>query len=140
MWRKVTAQAKGRQEAVKAAISQKKTTSRAKPTDSEEQLKLVPEESVPEESVVGARKVAPVRDALYFDAAWYLSTYPDVAEAGVDAVTHYRTNGFLEGRQPNALFNQKAYLEANPDLEGFEGDLFLHYVFFGAFEGRPLSL
>lgn len=34
------------------------------------------------------------------DAPWYLSTYPDVAAAGIDAVTHYVLFGFVEGRKP----------------------------------------
>lgn len=84
-------------------------------------------------------RVPPVRDALYFDSGWYLTTYPDVADAGIDAATHYRTVGHQEGRKPNALFDGKAYIAANPDLLGYEGDLFLHYVFFGASEGRPLA-
>ena len=93
-----------------------------------------------EEVIVQVReKLEPVREALYFDSAWYLEHYQDVAEAGVDPVIHYRSSGFREGRQPNARFNAKAYLEANPDLAGFDDDLFLHYVFFGACEGRPLE-
>lgn len=84
-------------------------------------------------------KVPPQRDALYFDSEWYLTAYPDVAGAGVDAATHYRTVGYKEGRRPNAHFDGKAYVAVNPDLLGYEGDLFLHYVFFGAFEGRPLA-
>ncbi|NHN84989.1 hypothetical protein GOB93_10090 [Acetobacter musti] len=84
-------------------------------------------------------KTPPLRDALYFDSEWYLTNYPDVASAGVDAATHYRTVGYQEGRQPNAAFDGKEYVAANPDLLGYEGDLFLHYVFYGASEGRPLA-
>lgn len=37
------------------------------------------------------------------DAPWYLSTYPDVAAAGMDAVNHYVQFGFIEGRKPRSF-------------------------------------
>ncbi|MDN2661254.1 glycosyltransferase [Neptunomonas sp. CHC150] len=36
----------------------------------------------------------------YFDEAWYLSAYPDVASAKVDAWEHYQSHGRFEGRFP----------------------------------------
>lgn len=39
----------------------------------------------------------------YFDESWYLATYPDVANAGIDALTHYKKFGIKEGRLPCAL-------------------------------------
>ncbi|MFA3790781.1 glycosyltransferase [Aliiglaciecola sp. SL4] len=36
----------------------------------------------------------------YFDANWYLDTYPDVAEAGVEPLEHYINCGRGEGRFP----------------------------------------
>jgi hypothetical protein len=33
-----------------------------------------------------------------FDRDWYLNNYPDVAEAGVDALSHYMNYGIKEGR------------------------------------------
>ncbi|ANB21085.1 hypothetical protein A6K25_07180 [Alteromonas stellipolaris] len=39
----------------------------------------------------------------FFDESWYLATYPDVANAGVDALTHYKKYGIKEGRLPCAL-------------------------------------
>jgi len=73
-----------------------------------------------------------------FDRHWYLRTYPDVAAAGMDAVEHYRTVGHREGRMPNRFFDPQAYRAAHPDLAQYEDDLFLHYVFFGAIEGRNI--
>jgi len=35
-----------------------------------------------------------------FDAAWYLSTNPDVRAAGINPLVHYLRFGILEGRQP----------------------------------------
>jgi len=37
----------------------------------------------------------------WFDPSWYLSAYPDVAEAGVDPLQHFLRFGLREWRQPN---------------------------------------
>jgi len=73
-----------------------------------------------------------------FDSAWYLREYPDVAAAEFDAATHYREAGYREGRQPNRFFSPHDYRAANPDLAEYEGDLFLHFIFYGIKEGRRL--
>ena len=39
----------------------------------------------------------------FVDESWYLATYPDVANAGIDALTHYKKFGIKEGRLPCAL-------------------------------------
>jgi glycosyltransferase involved in cell wall biosynthesis len=39
----------------------------------------------------------------YFDESWYLAAYPDVANAGIDGLTHYKKFGIKEGRLPCAL-------------------------------------
>jgi glycosyltransferase involved in cell wall biosynthesis len=39
----------------------------------------------------------------FFDENWYLNTYPDVKNARVDALTHYKKFGIKEGRLPCAL-------------------------------------
>ena len=36
-----------------------------------------------------------------FDAARYVSFYPDVAAAGVDPALHFIRHGIAEGREPN---------------------------------------
>lgn len=53
-----------------------------------------------------------------FDSAWYLATYPEVAEAGMDPILHYLDHGAHEGRRPAPDFDPEAYLEANPHLRG----------------------
>ncbi|MDE2440229.1 MAG: RHS repeat protein, partial [Betaproteobacteria bacterium] len=35
-----------------------------------------------------------------FDTNWYLNTYTDIANAGIDPLQHYLQNGWREGRQP----------------------------------------
>lgn len=45
-----------------------------------------------------------VKDHGLVNEAWYLERYPDVAEAGHDAVEHYVKYGFVEGRAPGPEF------------------------------------
>jgi len=44
-----------------------------------------------------------------FDADWYLATYRDVSEAGLDPLYHYCRFGARENRQPNAWFDPLDY-------------------------------
>ena len=60
----------------------------------------------------------------------------DVAQAGVDPLTHFIEFGWREGRDPNAYFSTKAYLEENPDVENAGIDPFYHYIVAGRAEGR----
>ncbi len=43
------------------------------------------------------------------DTAFYYRHYPDVAESGLAAETHYRTHGWREGRNPAADFHSAYY-------------------------------
>jgi hypothetical protein len=45
-----------------------------------------------------------VAGSALFDSEWYLTTYPDVADAGMDAVEHYVRCGAAEGRAPGPHF------------------------------------
>ncbi|HET8750086.1 MAG TPA: hypothetical protein VFM42_05025 [Sphingomicrobium sp.] len=73
-----------------------------------------------------------------FDLRWYLESYPDIAEAGVDAATHYLETGWLEGRDPGPEFSSTAYLRANPDVGRSGINPLLHFIEFGQFEGREI--
>lgn len=57
-----------------------------------------------------------VRHSRMFNLAWYLSHYPDVWEADVDAAYHYARHGWKEGRNPGPDFKTKKYLEQYPEL------------------------
>ncbi len=74
-----------------------------------------------------------------FDAAYYLATNPDVAAAGVDALTHYQNFGWREGRAPDRMFDPKAYLAANPDVAAAGMEPLTHYHLSGWREGRAAS-
>lgn len=71
-----------------------------------------------------------------FDTDWYLRQYPDVAEAGENAVRHYLLHGAIEGRDPNAIFDTDWYLEQYPDVAEAGENPLKHYLMHGAKEGR----
>ena len=52
-----------------------------------------------------------------FDREWYLRTYPDVAQSGIDPIEHYLIAGAQEGRDPGPLFDTIYYLSENPPVQ-----------------------
>ncbi len=82
-----------------------------------------------------------------FDAEYYLLSNRDVAEAALKAggdsfafaYQHYETNGWHEGRNPNAIFDTQAYLTAYQDVAAANMDPLTHYHVFGWKEGRDPS-
>lgn len=52
-----------------------------------------------------------VAAAPFFDPAFYRSAYPDVAAGGGDPLRHYLDHGWLEGRDPSAVFSTLYYLD-----------------------------
>lgn len=75
----------------------------------------------------------------YFDADWYLETYPDLKEAGVNPAEHYLKYGAKEGRRPSAEFDGNWYLKRYPDVAESGVNPLLHYIKFGRNEGRTAS-
>lgn len=53
-------------------------------------------------SVWARIQAARLKRSGQFDAAYYLSTNPDVAKAGMDPALHYVVWGAKEGRRPNS--------------------------------------
>ncbi|WP_414898726.1 glycosyltransferase [Rhodovulum sp. YEN HP10] len=74
-----------------------------------------------------------------FDARWYLTQYPDVAETGMKPLVHYVRYGAREGRNPRPDFDGMSYLEINPDVRDAGLNPFYHWVRFGRAEGRVIS-
>ena len=75
-----------------------------------------------------------------FDPDYYLRTYEDVQQAGIDPFLHYMTQGWTEGRNPSAAFDTKYYLELHADVRHSGMNPLLHYVEFGRTEGRAVAL
>lgn len=87
--------------------------------------------------------VALVRASELFDAAWYLETYPDVANLGMDPAEHFVWLGWRLGRSPSARFSVPAYLSAYPDVVANGANPLIHYLRFGRREERliqPVSI
>src|SRR6266851_8926565 len=74
-----------------------------------------------------------------FDAGYYTTTYPEIAEAGVDPLEHFYFRGYLEGRRPNLIFDPTWYLSTYPDVRSEGKQPLLHYTFLGELEGRQPS-
>ncbi|WP_156824290.1 hypothetical protein [Salinimonas chungwhensis] len=75
----------------------------------------------------------------YFDVSWYLQSYPDVAESGMDPAEHYLCFGAAEGRAPGPMFDSNWYLSRYPDVAESGINPLLHYVKFGLLEGRTVT-
>lgn len=71
-----------------------------------------------------------------FDSRWYLEQYPDVGQAGQDALTHYVAFGAAEGRDPHPLFSSSWYLRRYPDVNRQGLNALAHYVTAGAAMGN----
>jgi len=81
---------------------------------------------------------------LSFDSSYYLDQYPDVkaaVQSGAieSAEAHWEMYGAAEGRNPNAVFNTKEYLAANPDVAASGMNPLTHFLQYGAAEGRAPS-
>lgn len=70
---------------------------------------VVPRASLPTADPALADAVTLIRESGLFDEGWYLATYADAAEAGIDPVEHYLTAGAPQGHKPNPLFDTAFY-------------------------------
>ncbi|SAL66494.1 glycosyl transferase, group 1 [Caballeronia arvi] len=77
-----------------------------------------------------------LRDCKLFVPAWYRARNPDVAQAGVDELTHYLTRGWREGRNPGPEFDGSYYLSRYPDVAASGIPPLLHYWVTGRKELR----
>ncbi|MBC2651534.1 hypothetical protein [Novosphingobium aerophilum] len=86
------------------------------------------------------RELALITSSDLFDAAWYLDTYPDIAEAGLDPAAHYLKSGWQETRDPGPDFSTSGYLKANRDVARSGINPLLHYIEHGMSEGRSVGV
>ena len=72
-----------------------------------------------------------------FDTGFYLSTNPDVADAGTLPLAHYLSSGAAELRDPHGVFVSPFYVQgaANAGLSGAERNPLVHYLTEGAARG-----
>jgi glycosyltransferase involved in cell wall biosynthesis len=76
--------------------------------------------------------------SVLFNSSWYIARYPEVAEAGHNALYHYIMWGAGLGYDPHPDFSTNAYLAANKDVKNTGMNPLAHYIFIGAIENRPL--
>jgi len=98
--------------------------------------------------------------SAWFDPAWYLKQYPDVAISGMDPAYHYLHYGIAEGRRSGphideiflpgleeqlallntcGWFDADWYLQKNIDIANAGVDPAIHYLQYGIAEGRAPS-
>ncbi len=71
----------------------------------------------------------------HFDPEFYARMYPSVANLP-DLFDHYRTTGWLEGRDPSPRFSTRQYLAFHHDVLETGQEPLYHFVRYGIFEGR----
>ncbi len=76
-----------------------------------------------------------------FDTRFYLETYSDIRNAGINPFFHYVVAGASELKQvrESSLFDAEYYLASNPDVRSAEADPAKHYLLHGWKEGRDPS-
>ena len=85
--------------------------------------------------------IAEIRESGLFDPEWYLATYKDVADVGVDPLVHYVATGAREGRLPGPRFDTLWYLGECPEAGASDLNPILHYLRKGRAMGRtPIAL
>ena len=72
----------------------------------------------------------------FFDARFYMDTYPDVATSGFDPIDHYLRIGTAEGRNPSRYFHTAYYLAENSDVAASGVNPLAHYASAGRYEDR----
>lgn len=69
-----------------------------------------------------------IKNSGLFDEEFYLSTYQDVKNAGVDPVKHYVKSGSKENRNPSSDFDTKFYVNENPSVKYLDTNPLVHYI------------
>jgi hypothetical protein len=82
------------------------------------------------------RELGLMRRSELFDAAWYLTEYPDVGRSGVEPTEHYWEQGWLDGRDPSPYFDSDWYISQHSDVRAAGINPLIHYILHGAAEGR----
>ncbi|MDH4190627.1 MAG: hypothetical protein OEW21_10515 [Betaproteobacteria bacterium] len=75
------------------------------------------------------------QSGLFFEI-WYLRTYQDVADKGMNPIDHYLKLGAGEGRNPSPFFDTNFYLSRYDDVRASGINPLVHFVRFGIKERR----
>ncbi len=80
-----------------------------------------------------------IKKSGLFDSGYYLQTYQDVKNAGVEPIKHYIVHGWKEGRNPSSDFETNYYLSTYPDIRQADINPLVHYIKHGRNEGRSVN-
>ena len=80
--------------------------------------------------------VALIAQSRLFDADQYRALRPDLGALEGDEIRHYVLSGAAERLDPCADFSTSAYVGAYPDVPAAGINPFLHFILYGAKEGR----
>ncbi|WP_059109776.1 MULTISPECIES: rhamnan synthesis F family protein [Pantoea] len=99
--------------------------------------------------ITAGNRQALKEEVVDFDSEWYLTTYPDIADSGIDPYQHYLEHGRDEGRYSSEQALKKAlapdldeewYLNTYSDVKSAGLSALHHYTSYGRIEGRFSSL
>ena len=89
---------------------------------------------------IGGDEDVKILQPAVFNKEYYLKVNPDLVTAKVDPAAHWQSSGAKEGRNANASFSVREYLENYDDLRKAFGTNYIaaieHYVNNGISEGR----
>ncbi len=75
----------------------------------------------------------------FFSVSWYLSNYPEVADAGQEPLTYYLETGYKQGHNPQPWFDGAWYAAENPDLDLARLSPLEHFILSGIAAGKSVS-
>jgi hypothetical protein len=79
-----------------------------------------------------------IRNSVFFDKNFYLTSNPDVKSKKFDPVVHYLQYGGKEGRDPGPHFSEAGYRALSPDVAVTSLGALEHYESHGRSQGRRL--
>lgn len=77
------------------------------------------------------KQVKLAKSTKHIHSTWYRETYPEVAELGLDPVTHFILYGAAMGRNPGKNFNTQFYLDTYPEVRKSKLNPLVHYALHG---------
>ena len=80
-----------------------------------------------------------IKASNLFNTSYYLNSYPDVRNVGINPLEHFCLNGWQEIRNPNEDFNTKYYLEKHRDVNTTGMNPFVHWIKYGINENRFIN-
>ncbi|MFU1520084.1 hypothetical protein ACM25P_16620 [Vreelandella alkaliphila] len=84
------------------------------------------------------KQIAALEASPLFDAEWYSTQYPDIAQANIKPAEHFIKFGAIDGRHPGPLFSTEFYITHYEDVAASGQHPLLHYLRYGKEENREI--